>query len=354
MIFPDHSVFKDFGKFYIYCLILTQMVFKVGIAGLGNIGFLHAQVFDTLEDVQSIQVADPNRSRDHFFQSLSKKDTFFNDFKDLESCDCVIIALPTKLHSEAVSYFSSWKIPMLIEKPLGLTYEESKEIVKQVRDVPSMCGLTGLYHPEFRAMYEQLPTIGNLISVDESLHEANPDLARVLAENQGVLTISGIHTLHRFHKIASLIDNSKALEIESILLDHRSFMLPGEDIAKGTLYMGSVPFTFDMSFRNNRKCDNGLPTDYILKIKGTKGTINVTGWEKCETYYNDGRAFINYNHPNGSLGTRSHYPRISLGLRTEIQEFVNLLKTGERNHHTLEEALAGQKLIEDCYDKAKN
>ena len=332
-----------------------NMTFKVGIAGFGSIGVLHAQIFDTLQEVQTIQVADPNKSQEGRFQFLSKKGAFFDDYRKLEACNCVVIALPTELHAEAVSYFSSRKIPMLIEKPIGLTYEESKRIIETVKreQVPAMCGLTGLYHPEFRAMYEQLRTIGDLVSIHEKLHEANSNLARVLGEERGVLTMNGIHTLHRFYKIASLKDDTKTLEVGNITLDHRYFMMPGEDYAEGILYLGQIPFTFSMSFRNGRKCDNDLPIEYILEIKGTKGIIIVIGYEKCETHYHTGKTVVNYQHPNGPLRMESQYSRIGLGLRAEIQEFIRFLGTKKKKHHTLEEALAGQKLVEECYAIAK-
>ena len=212
-----------------------------------------------------------------------------------------------------------------------------------------MCGLTGLYHPEFFAMYEQLDSIGDLVVVKERLHEANPDLARILGEKRGVLTVNGIHTLHRFYKIASLIDKNKPLRVADVSLTHKYFMMEGEDGAEGTLFLGNIPFNFSMSYRNDSKCDNGWPVDYVLEVIGTKGKITVTGYEKCETHFNDGTSEVNYQHPEGPIGRQSQYSRIGSGLRTEIQEFMRFFGREQKQHHTLEEALAGQKLIEECY-----
>ena len=106
--------------------------FKVGIAGFAGIGLLHAQTFDSLVEVGKIQVADPNRINENGFLSLSKKDEFFDDYKNLKECDIVVIALPTELHTEAVSFFSSKKTAMLIEKPLDLHMSSLKELLKQL------------------------------------------------------------------------------------------------------------------------------------------------------------------------------------------------------------------------------
>lgn len=325
---------------------------KVGIAGFGSIGRLHARIFDNLGEVATIDIADLQKdpeSKD--FQSLSKRGAFFGDYRELEDCAIVVIALPTELHEEAVSYFSSKKTAMLIEKPLGLTSDESARIVDRVKQeqVPAMCGLTGLYHPEFRAMYKQLDSIGDLLDVSERLHEANPGLSHLLNGERGVLTLNGIHTLHRFYKIASVKNRDKTLKADNTVLDHRYFRKRAEDDAQGTLYLGSIPFTFSMSYRDGTTCDNGWPIDYVLEVSGTEGKITVTGYEKCETRYNDGRTEVNYRHPKGPLNGRSQYSRIGLGLEREIEEFMRFLGTGQKVHHTLDEALAGQKLVEECY-----
>ena len=327
---------------------------RVGIAGFGSIGSLHARIFDSLAEVAEVQVADSGRSRDDQYQSLAKKTAFHSDYEDLKGCDCVVIALPTELHEAAVSCFAGAGIPMLIEKPLGFTCDESQRIVDMIRreNVPAMCGLTGLYHPEFRAMYGQLSSLGELVSVHERLHEANPDLARLLGGRRGVVALNGIHTLHRFHRIALLKDPNKALQVADVALSHDNFMTRAEDHAAGTLCLGGTPFTFSMSFRNDSECDNGWPVDYGIEIVGTLGKIVVTGHEKCETFGHDGTTEVNYQHPGGPLMGQPRYERIALGLTVEIREFVQFLATGQKQHYTLEEALAGQRLVEDCYRKS--
>jgi len=289
---------------------------RVGVAGFGSIGVLHAQVFNEHPEIDEIVVADPAKnSDDPDFKALSKSTLMLADFKDLANCDIVVIALPIEMHLTAVDYFASKKVAMLIEKPLGLTYSESKKIFDIIskKNVKAMCGLTGLYHPDFHAMYKQLDSIGELVKVDERLHEANPNLGTLLGEDRGALTINGIHTLHRFYKIAKMKNESKQLRVGHVELAHKYFRdCSGEDAADGTLYLGNVPFTFHISFRDGSKCDNGWPIDYVMEVVGSKGIIKVTGYEKCEIMYGDGRKVAIYEHPDGKLGNRSQYTRIFL------------------------------------------
>lgn len=327
---------------------------NVGIAGFGCIGTVHAQIFDTMAAVDVIQVADPNRLYQERFAALTKKKSFHDHYSALNGCDCVVIALPTGLHESAVSHFAEAKVPMLIEKPLGLTYGEAERmmaVLKRER-VPAMCGLTGLYHPEFVAMYRQLPAIGDLVSVTERLHQAHPLLRRTLSEAQGVLAVNGIHTLHRFHKIASQQASDPVFSVDEVTLGHDAFSEHGEDHAKGTLHLGGTPFTFDVSFHNRTECDNGWPIDYGIDIVGTRGKIVVTGHYKCETLLDGVPAEVNYAHPDGPLERQRTYPRTLIGITAELEAFLEFLGTGEEQHFTLHEALAGQALVEACYAKA--
>jgi predicted dehydrogenase len=211
-----------------------------------------------------------------------------------------------------------------------------------------MCGLTGLYHPEFSAMYKQIGKIGEIVKVEERLHEAHPNLIRVLDQARGVLTINGIHTMHRFFKISDMKGLGE-LKPQRVLLDKKYFKLIGEDYAEGELRAGTVPFHFSMSFRNGNECDNGLPIDYNLRITGTKGFVEVEGYESCHTVV-DGKRFTNYQHPDGALLGQSQYPRIRIGLEKELREFLIFLKRRELEHHSMLESMSGQRVIESCYN----
>ena len=330
------------------------MGLRVGIAGFGSIGTVHARIFDSLPETAAIQVADPNRTNESRFAALAKGDAFREHYEAMDGCDCVVIALPTEHHAAAVSHFASAGTPMLIEKPLGLSLAEAQGIAATIEreGVPAMVGLTGLYHPEFHAMYQRLGAIGELVSVTERLHQAGPGLGHYLDDERGVLLLNGIHTLHRLHRIAAVKKAEECLAVDDVVLSHEAFGMRGEDLAKGRLRLGAAPFVFEISFRDDAQCDNGWPVDYGIEVAGTRGSIIVTGLESCETHCADGAVEVVYRHPDGPLRGRSQYGRIIPGLTAEIEAFVRFLASGETRHHTLDGALAGQALVEECYEKA--
>jgi predicted dehydrogenase len=331
---------------------------SIGIAGFGNIGKVYAEIFAEKHMAPEIKIADPLIDADNQLIKFLLENSRLNlcrDYRQITDCDTVIIALPNDMHLEAVKFFAHEVKYMLIEKPLGENYLEAKKIADIVhkKNVHAMCGLTGLYHPEFKAMYEQLENIGDLLEVSENLHEANPGLGRHLSKEHGVLAENGIHTLHRFFKIASLTNPKYKLRAEKVELSNDYFKgCPGEDTAKGELALDTTPFKFNVSFRNKLSCDNGKPIDYTVEIQGSEGVIKVTGWEKCESTIN-GEHKVHYEHPEGPLIDESqHYPRIKIGLEKQIEEFIRFIKSEEKIHFTLEEALKAQGLVEECYRKA--
>lgn len=312
----------------------------IGLAGRGNVGRIYYEILKKFE--LEFFVADP----------VSNKENFLRDYTELKNCDTIIIALPTEMHRDAIKFFSKDKKKLLVEKPFCLTYEESKKAFEDIKksELRVMCGLTGLYHPEFRAMYEHLADIGKIKRVKEKLHEANPRLDKYLQNVRGVLTINGIHTLHRFYKMAQMINPDDKLQIEETIILNNSFKnVRGEDYAKGKLKLGNIPFEFEMSYKKD-ECENGLSVEYETEIFGEKGKLHVVGWEKCDLILNEIKTEL-YAHPEGHL-IGSSLLRVGIGLEEQVREFFRFIKSEEKIHHTVQEGIEAQRLVEECYQKA--
>jgi len=211
----------------------------IGVAGFGNIGGLHVEsVSDPQFEgrIAHVRVAESDPRKQEAYTVPSSRIDFVSDFRQLTHCDIIIVALPTAMHLESIRYLCRKTDLLLIEKPLGRTHEESLEIVQLLYQSGqrAMCGLSGLYHPEFQAMYGQLDRVGRLTRVSEKLHEAGAHLGHYLRNPQGVLTENGIHTLHRMIRIARQCTPDEKLQITHCELARREFMdAAGEDTATG-------------------------------------------------------------------------------------------------------------------------
>ncbi|MDM1548162.1 Gfo/Idh/MocA family oxidoreductase [Empedobacter falsenii] len=97
------------------------------ILGYGHIGRVHQQAIEETENAQLIAVIDFNLPEDLPFKGYSTLESFLNE--DQET-DVVVIATPNGLHREhAIRCLKAGK-NVLIEKPIALTVEDAKEILK--------------------------------------------------------------------------------------------------------------------------------------------------------------------------------------------------------------------------------
>ena len=91
---------------------------KVGVIGIGNMGWHHARVLSLLKDAELVGVADPDSTRGHL-----AKDQFacewYKDYKDLLSnVEAVCVAVPTLLHHEVGMHCLESRKHVLIENQL--------------------------------------------------------------------------------------------------------------------------------------------------------------------------------------------------------------------------------------------
>ncbi|MFV0143217.1 MULTISPECIES: Gfo/Idh/MocA family protein [unclassified Empedobacter] len=97
------------------------------ILGYGHIGRVHQQAIEETENAHLISVIDFNLPEDLPFKGYSTLESFLNE--DQET-DVVVIATPNGLHREhAIRCLKAGK-NVLIEKPIALTVEDAKEILK--------------------------------------------------------------------------------------------------------------------------------------------------------------------------------------------------------------------------------
>ena len=97
------------------------------ILGYGHIGRVHQQAIEEAENAQLISIIDFNLPEDLSIKGYSTLESFLIDDKET---DVVIISTPNGLHREhAIRCLKAGK-NVLIEKPIALTVEDAKEILK--------------------------------------------------------------------------------------------------------------------------------------------------------------------------------------------------------------------------------
>lgn len=103
---------------------------RVGVAGVGHLGYHHARNYASLENVTLVGVVDldPERGR------KAAEDFHVPWFKTLDEIlaagvDAVSVSVPTSAHFETATQLLNAGVDVLVEKPLAATTQEAEQMV---------------------------------------------------------------------------------------------------------------------------------------------------------------------------------------------------------------------------------
>ncbi len=109
---------------------------RVGIIGCGGIAGTHASCYKNIPEAKVVAVADIVKERADKMAELLGAEAHYNgdDIFKREDIDVVDICLPTYLHCEYVLKAAEAKVHVLCEKPMALSLEEGKRMLKACDD----------------------------------------------------------------------------------------------------------------------------------------------------------------------------------------------------------------------------
>ena len=98
------------------------MSFRLALIGAGRMGETHARALASSPVVEIACVVDPSDA------AAARVDAPRATLDDLPDVDGALVAVPTRLHVEVVTRLAEHGLPVLCEKPCGLTVAETKAI----------------------------------------------------------------------------------------------------------------------------------------------------------------------------------------------------------------------------------
>ena len=109
--------------------ISSNQPLRIALVGAGLVGQRHAKVLQQLSDAELVAIVDTSDAAVEFAAGAGVD--LYNDLDSLLNSitiDGVVIATPTNLHVEQGLACVAKKIPSLIEKPIGVTTQESQNV----------------------------------------------------------------------------------------------------------------------------------------------------------------------------------------------------------------------------------
>ena len=159
---------------------------RMALVGTGSMGSLHARVLSQNARVELARVVDP---RSETGQPIADRydATWAPEIDDLDDVDAVVVAASTEAHYAQAQQVMSLGKPLLVEKPLAATYEQSAELVAESerRDLPLVCGLVERFNP---AVLTARQFVGEVVHIHAMRH--SPFVPRI---KTGVATDLLIH-----------------------------------------------------------------------------------------------------------------------------------------------------------------
>ena len=151
---------------------------KVGVIGIGNMGWHHARVLSLLKDAELVGVADLDEERGKLAMDQFNCN-WYRNYKDLlHQVEAVCVAVPTMFHHEVgLECLNSGK-HVLIEKPIAANKEEASSLINASNDAKKLLqvGHIERFNPAFRELTKVVAN-EEVVVLEARRHSPHPERA---------------------------------------------------------------------------------------------------------------------------------------------------------------------------------
>ena len=151
---------------------------KVGVIGIGNMGWHHARVLSLLRDAVLVGVADPDGERGRLAVDQFDCAWYPSYEAMLPEVEAVVIAVPTLLHHPVGLACLQAGVHVLIEKPIAASQDEAADLIRAAEAAGCLLqvGHIERFNPAFR---ELVKVVANeeVVVLEARRHSPNADRA---------------------------------------------------------------------------------------------------------------------------------------------------------------------------------
>jgi predicted dehydrogenase len=151
---------------------------RVGVIGIGNMGWHHARVLSLLRDAELVGVADPHEERGTLATEQFGCRWFADYATLLGEVEAVCVAVPTLLHHRVGMAALQAGVDVLIEKPIAATQEEANDLIRAAETAGRLLqvGHIERFNPAFRELLKVVAG-EEVVVLEARRHSPNPDRA---------------------------------------------------------------------------------------------------------------------------------------------------------------------------------
>ncbi|MCK4269369.1 MAG: Gfo/Idh/MocA family oxidoreductase [Methanogenium sp.] len=295
----------------------------VGVIGVGIMGQNHARVYSELKAVDSVWVYDLNEAAAKNIADKNSAECAGSMDELLKSVDAVSLCVPTPYHCSTAKEVIRAGVNVLIEKPICLTSAEAEELIQMIpEDLTVGVGHIERFNPIISEIKE---IIKDPLYVEIKRH--NPASARVTGSS--VVEDLMIHDIDIvFH---SLFENGCEYKMESLC----TF-----DVCGALFQFEKTPVYLSASRKSSKKIRMIHIEEEEFTIQGDFMSQEVYVYRKPEHYHVEEQRYVQENI----------IEKVMVGkvepLKTELNTFIDCVKTGEPFPVTPEQAMKNVKICE--------
>ena len=151
---------------------------RVGVIGIGNMGWHHARVLSLIKDAELVGVADPDQARGTLATEQFGCRWFASYEAMLPEVEAVCIAVPTLLHHRVGLACLEAGVDVLIEKPIAASQEEAADLIRAAEAAGRLLqvGHIERFNPAFRELVK-VTANEEVVVLEARRHSPNPDRA---------------------------------------------------------------------------------------------------------------------------------------------------------------------------------
>ena len=290
------------------------------IIGLGRIGKIHLGNLQAIDEVEIVGICDPTDEAKVFSNKAGltfyQKD--FTDVADQVQADAIVICSPTDTHANYVSIAAKKGIDVFCEKPLDLSLEKVKQVLKTVNEskIKLMLGFNRRFDSEFQSVKEKIVNghIGDIHTIKITSRDPSPPPINYIKSSGGMFLDM---TIHDFDMIRYLT-NKEIVEVYA-----KGDALVNPEIAKaGDIDTAIINLTFEdgsMAVIDNcRKAVYGY--DQRVEVFGSKGMVQSKNkFDKYTLTYSE-------NGVTSALPQHFFLERYADAYKKEINHFIDCIR----------------------------
>lgn len=292
---------------------------RVGIAGAGYIGAVHAAAYTHVPGVEIVGIADPLTDKAERLAAHTGSRAF-QDYDQLlrAGIDVLNVCLPPALHVPAALAAAQAGAHVLMEKPLTRTLEEADQMIAACEGagVNLMTGFTHHFYPEMLEARRlvQSGAIGKPLIVQDSMSITYSFVLPWYRDKEiaggGVFMCNAVHGFDRAawaigQKVASvcaIVEPTTGRRAE----DYGAALAKFDGGVQGNFFQHWGPY-------RTVTCE--------LQIYGDEGLVHVRSWDSVELMIGELRTTTHFYKTDSGLSDRA-----MVGMIAELTEMVNSVR----------------------------